>query len=116
MTKEGGRKIHYKIHKLINFIWDNEELPEEWKNSISVPIYKTGDKRIVVIIGAYKLCQLCTKSYPTSNVKAKSTCRRKHWQSSIWISTQQVNANHIFCIGQILETKWKYGEEFIICR
>jgi len=42
-------------------------LPEEWKNSIIVPIYKTGDKQILVIIGAHKRCQLCTKSYPTSS-------------------------------------------------
>jgi hypothetical protein len=28
MTKEGGRKIHYKIHKLFIFIWNKEELPE----------------------------------------------------------------------------------------
>jgi hypothetical protein len=67
MTKEGGRTIHYKIHKLFIFIWDKEELPEEWKNSIIVPVYTTDDKQIVVIIGAYKRCHLCTKSYPKSN-------------------------------------------------
>jgi mannosyltransferase OCH1-like enzyme len=39
--KAGERTIHYKIHKLIIFIWNKEELPEEWKNSIIVPIYKT---------------------------------------------------------------------------
>jgi len=28
---------------LINFIWNKEELPEQWKESIIVPIYKKGD-------------------------------------------------------------------------
>jgi len=28
---------------LINLIWNKEELPEEWKESIIVPIYKKGD-------------------------------------------------------------------------
>jgi hypothetical protein len=32
------------IHKLINSIWNKEELPDEWKESIIVPIYKKGDK------------------------------------------------------------------------
>ena len=32
------------IHKLIIYIWNKEELPEEWKESIIVPIYKKGDK------------------------------------------------------------------------
>jgi hypothetical protein len=32
------------IHKLINPIWIKEELPDQWKESIIVPIHKTGDK------------------------------------------------------------------------
>jgi hypothetical protein len=42
--KAGGRKIRSEIHKLINSIWNKEELPEKWKESIFVPIYKKGDK------------------------------------------------------------------------
>jgi hypothetical protein len=33
-----------EIHKLINCIWNKEELPEQWKESIIVPVYKKGDK------------------------------------------------------------------------
>ena len=44
LIKEGGRKIRYQIHKLIVSIWNKEELPEEWKESIIVPIHKKGDK------------------------------------------------------------------------
>jgi hypothetical protein len=32
------------IHKLINSVWNKEELPEQWKESIIVPIRKKGDK------------------------------------------------------------------------
>ena len=42
--KTGGRTIHYEINNLIISIWNNEELPEEWKELIIVPIYKKGDK------------------------------------------------------------------------
>ena len=31
MIKAGGRAIHSEIHKLLNSIWNKEELPEEWK-------------------------------------------------------------------------------------
>ena len=44
MIKAGGKTIHCEIHKLIIFIWNKEELPEEWKESIIVPIYTQGDK------------------------------------------------------------------------
>ena len=43
LIKAGGRTIHYKIHKLIISILNKEELPEHWKESITVPIYKKGD-------------------------------------------------------------------------
>jgi hypothetical protein len=44
MIKAGGRTISCEIHKLIIYIWNKEQLPEEWKESIIVPIYKKGDK------------------------------------------------------------------------
>ena len=36
----GGRKIRFEIHELIISIWNKEEMPEEWKESIIVPICK----------------------------------------------------------------------------
>ena len=44
LIKEGGKTIFCEIHKLIISIWNKEELPQEWKESIIVPIYKKGDK------------------------------------------------------------------------
>jgi hypothetical protein len=32
------------IHKLITSIWNNEEMPDQWKESTIVPIHKTSDK------------------------------------------------------------------------
>jgi hypothetical protein len=46
LIKAGGRTIHSEIHKLINSICHTEELPEEWKESITVPIYRKGDTRV----------------------------------------------------------------------
>ena len=43
LVKARGKTIRYEIHKHI-YIWDKEELPEEWKESIIVPVYKKGDK------------------------------------------------------------------------
>ena len=45
LIKEGGRTIRYQIHKFIVSIWNKDELPEEWKESIIVPIHKKGDKK-----------------------------------------------------------------------
>jgi len=60
------KTIRSEIHKLINSIWNKEELPEEWKESIIVLMYKKGDKTDVVIIEALHVCQVRTKFYPSS--------------------------------------------------
>jgi len=45
LIKAGGRTIYLEIHKLITSVWKKEKLPEEWKESIIVPVLKNGDKR-----------------------------------------------------------------------
>jgi hypothetical protein len=44
LIKAGRRTIRSEIHKLINSVWNKEELPEQWKESIIVTIYNKGDK------------------------------------------------------------------------
>jgi hypothetical protein len=43
-VKAGGRTICSEIHTPINSILNKKELPEGWKESIVVPMYKKGDK------------------------------------------------------------------------
>jgi len=55
--------IRYEIHKLIKSIWNKEDWPERWKESMIEPIYKKSDKTDCRCI---TLCQLHIKFYPTS--------------------------------------------------
>jgi hypothetical protein len=50
------------IHKLINAIWNKEELSDRWKESVIVPIHKKGDKTacnnyhgISLLLTSYKI-------------------------------------------------------------
>jgi hypothetical protein len=40
----GSETLLSEIHKLINSIWNKEELLDQWKESIIVPTHKKGDK------------------------------------------------------------------------
>jgi hypothetical protein len=74
LIKAGGRTICCEIHKLIIHIWNKEELSDEWKESIIIPIYKKGDKTdcnnyrgISLLPTTYKvLSNIRTKFCPTS--------------------------------------------------
>jgi hypothetical protein len=39
-----GETLVSAIHKLINFFWNKEELPDQWMECIILPNHKTGDK------------------------------------------------------------------------
>jgi hypothetical protein len=44
LIQAGGEILVSVIHKLITSIWNKEELPDQWKESIIVQIIKMGDK------------------------------------------------------------------------
>jgi hypothetical protein len=44
MIQEGGEISLAEIHKLVNSIWNKEELPNQWKETIIVPAHKKSDK------------------------------------------------------------------------
>ena len=112
LIQAGGRTIRCAIYKLIISIWNKEEMPEEWKESIIhvVPIHKKGYKTNCNNYRGISLLPTMYKLFQHSALKVNSICRRSYWGSSTWIPTQQVDYYHIFCIRQILEKKWEYNE------
>jgi hypothetical protein len=44
LIKAEGETLYSEIRRLICCIWNKEELPQQWKESIIVPIYEKGDK------------------------------------------------------------------------
>jgi len=106
LIKASGRTTCRAIHKLIISIWNKEELPEEWKESIIVPIYKKGDKTdcnnyrgISLFPTTYKILPniLLLRLIPyEEDVIGDHQCGFRRNRST---------TDHIFCIRQILEKK-----------
>jgi hypothetical protein len=44
LFQAGGEILRSKIHKLVNSIWNKEELLDQWKESVILPLQKKGDK------------------------------------------------------------------------
>jgi hypothetical protein len=109
------------IHKLINSIWDKAELPDQWKESIIVPIHKTADK---TDCNNYRGISLLSTSY---NILSNILLSLLSPYIDEIIGDHQCGIRHnspttdrIFCIRQILGKKWEYNETvhqlFIISR
>jgi len=87
------------------------KLPEEWKESIIIPIHKKGDKTdfnnyrgISLLPTTYKILSniLLSRLIPyAKEIIVDHQCGFRRNRSTI---------DHIYCIRQILEKKWEYNE------
>jgi hypothetical protein len=110
LIKAGGETVCSETHKLICSIWNMEELPQQWKESIIVPIYKKGDKTdcnnyqgISFLLTAYKILSniLLARLTPYVNETIRNHQCGFHCNRS--------TMDQIFYIWQILEKKWEYN-------
>jgi hypothetical protein len=65
LIKAGGETLCSEIHRLVCSILNKVELPQQWKESIIVPIHKKMIRLTVIIIEESSICQQPTKFYPT---------------------------------------------------
>jgi hypothetical protein len=101
-----GNALSSKINKLVNFIWNKEELPKQWKESLIVPIYKKGDetdccnyRRISMLPTTYKiLINILSLLNPYGD--------RDH---EYGFQCNKSATDQTFCIHQILEKKWEHN-------
>jgi hypothetical protein len=110
LIKAGGETLYSDIHKLSCFVWNKEELPQQWKESIIVPIHKKGDKTecnnyrgISLLSTAYKILSniLLARLTPyVSEIIGDHQCGFRRNRST---------TDQIFYIRQILEKKWGYN-------
>jgi hypothetical protein len=99
------------IHNLITSIWNKEEMPDQWKESIIVPIHMTGDK---TDCNNYRGISLLSTSY---KILSKILLSRLSpyideiiWDNQCAFRRNRSTTDQIFCIHQILEKKWEYNE------
>jgi sorting nexin-29 len=110
LIKARGRTIRSKIHKLTTFIWNKEELPEEWKVLFLVPIYKKVDK---MDCSDYRVISLLSTVYTILSSILLS--RLTPYAEEIigdhcGLQCNRSATDHIFCMHQILEKEWEYNE------
>jgi hypothetical protein len=106
-----GEMLLSASHKLINSVWNKEELPDQSKESIIVPVHKRGDKTacnnyrgISLLSTSYKIISniiLSRLSLYIDEIVGDHHCRFRRNRST---------TDQIFFICQILEKKWEYNE------
>jgi hypothetical protein len=103
LIQAGGEIFVSVIHKFITSIWNKEEMPDKWKESIIVPIHKKGDK---TDCNNYRGISLISPSYKIlSNIRLSRL--RPYIDKTIGghqsgFPRNRSTTDQIFCIRQIL--------------
>jgi hypothetical protein len=84
LIQAGGEILLSAIHKLINSVWNKKELPDQWKESIIIPVHKEGDK---IDCNNYRGISLLSASIEYPSLKIKFDIDEIIGGSSVWIST-----------------------------
>jgi hypothetical protein len=87
LIKAQGRTIRCEIHKSI-FLLNKEEFPEEWKESIILPIYMNGDK---TDCSNYRDISILSTTYKILSSILLPRVAPYAEDQSMWISKQQIN-------------------------
>jgi hypothetical protein len=114
LIQVGGEILMSAIHNLINSIWNMEELPDQWKESIITSIHKKGDKtdcnnhrRISMLSTLYQILSnifLSRLSPYTDEIIRDHQC---------WIRRNRSTTGQFFCIPEMLERKGSSTREYI---
>jgi hypothetical protein len=110
LIKAGGETLYSEIHRFIPSTRNKEEFPQQWKESIIVPIHKKGDKTdcnnyrsISLLPTAYKILSkiLLARLTPYVNeITGDNQCG---------FCRNRSVTSHIFYIRQIVEKKWEHN-------
>ena len=66
LIKADCRTIAIEIHKSVSSVWNNEQLTEQWKQSIALPVFREGDRMDFSNYRGISLCELRTELCVTS--------------------------------------------------
>jgi hypothetical protein len=115
LIQAGGETLHSEIHKLIELIWNKEELRHQWKESVLVPTHKKGDTTDCT---NYRGTSLLSASY---NILTNILLARLTPYAAEIIGDHQCGfrrnrstTNQIFYIRQILDKKWELSGIWVV--
>jgi hypothetical protein len=100
LIQAGSDTLLYVIYKLINSVWNEEELPDQWKESIIVQIHKTGVK---TDCNSYREISLLSTSYKNYLSKLSPYIDEIIGDHQCGFRRNRSTTDQIFCIRQILE-------------
>jgi hypothetical protein len=114
LIQAGDETLMSMIHNVINSIWNKEDLPGQWTESVIVPVHKKGDK---TDCNNYRGISLLSTSYEIlSNVvlsRLSSYMLKVIGDHQCGFNCNRSTTDQIFCIHRVLEKSGNTIRQYI---
>ncbi|KAI5707898.1 hypothetical protein M8J77_012165 [Diaphorina citri] len=112
VLKAGGEVLVMRLHKLILEIWEKEEMPDDWKEAIVIPVFKKGNKHDC---NNYRGISLLSTPY---KVLSKIILKRIETYTEAIIEEHQAGfvkgrstTDQILIVKEAIAKYWEYNKE-----
>ena len=111
LIKYGGNKLLNSMYELVRQVWEEERMPEEWKETIIIPIHKRGDrdrcanyKEIALRNAAYKILSDIILGKIKPYIGKVTGSYQNGFRNGRSVT------DNIFTLKTINETLWEYNQ------
>ena len=111
--KFGGNVLRKRIHNLLLLIWEQEDVPKNWRNSVLVPVFKKGSKHMCQNYRGISLIDIASKiitSIIRSRISAVYESNLREEQAGF--RQGRGCSDQIFALRQVFERRLRHGKEF----
>ena len=100
----GGEKLFEEVTKLIQEIWEKEEVPEEWGGGVLVPIFKAGNKADADNYRGIALLNITGKVFTRIlNERLMAIAEKILLEQQSGFRKGRGTTDQIFCVRQMIE-------------
>lgn len=103
--------LNEDLLKLVNAVWQKEEVPQAWNEAIIVPVFKKGDKIKAENYRGIALLDVGYKVFSTIlNNRLKPVTEEAIGDYQSGFRKNRSTSTHIFTLSQILEKNYEYNK------
>jgi hypothetical protein len=114
LFKDGGSVLVSQLTKLLHSVWENEQVPHEWCESVIVPIYKKGDRSSCENHRGISLVNVASKLLAGIILRRLSDARERYTrENQAGFRPGRGCIDHIFTLRQILEHRHTFNRPTI---
>ena len=109
LINHGGRTLNKKIYNLMKQIWEENKMPEQWKEGLICPIYKNGDRLKCTNYRPITLLNIVYKIFAILlNKRLIQIIQKKLGEYQMGFRENRSTKDNIFIVQQIFQKCHEY--------